>query len=61
VHKEVEFGGGGGGGSGTVESLFFHLPPAVEMVLASGGKGGVIEVRNEICIGIPLVWGGRDD
>jgi hypothetical protein len=36
------------------------LPPAVVVVLASGGEGGAVGVSTGICIGIPLDWGGRD-
>jgi hypothetical protein len=40
--------------------LFFLLPPTVEVVLASGGEGGLVGVSIGICSGIPSNWGGRD-
>jgi hypothetical protein len=48
------------GGSGAVSSFFFRLPPVVEVVLPSGGEGGVVGLRIGICIKSPSVWGGRD-
>jgi hypothetical protein len=53
VHKEAEL-------MGEVEqvgSFFFLLPPAVAVVLVSGGEGGVVGVSIGICIGIPSCLG----
>jgi hypothetical protein len=41
-------------------SFFFHMSPAIAVVLVSEGVGGVVGVSMGICIGIPFVWGGRD-
>jgi hypothetical protein len=30
------------------------------VVFESGGEGGMVGVSTGICIGMPLVWGGRD-
>jgi hypothetical protein len=42
--------------SGVEGYLFFHLPPAVVVVLASGGEGGVVDVSTRmhqysLCLG----------
>jgi hypothetical protein len=34
--------------------LFFHLPPAIDLVLVIRGKGGVVKVSIGICIKIPF-------
>jgi hypothetical protein len=43
-----------------VGSFFFCLPPAVAIVSASGGEGGVVGFSIGIFIGIPSDSGGKD-